>query len=142
MRTYSRTGLHAFTLIELMVVVAILGVLGMVVATNVFPYFWEGQQTVTRTNIKTLAAEITKYRFHHFRLPEDLDALLQPNEKNMDQPYIENADLLLDPWGYDYIYVIENDAGFEIKSLGSDQTEGGEGAAQDISSKDSRRKEK
>jgi len=127
-----------FTLIELMVVVAILGVLGLVVATNVMPYFTKSQQTVAKTNIDTLKATIQKYRLDNFRLPDSLQVLLEPNENNADEAYLENADILFDPWGNEYLYIIESSNSFEIKSLGSDNVEGGDGNARDISSKDTR----
>jgi len=127
---------QAFTLIELMVVVAILGVLGLVVATNVFPYFAKAQKTVARTNIETLKASVQKYKLDNFRLPETLELLLEPNEKNANEPYIEDYDMLLDPWENEYVYIIESKTKFEIKS---DGIEGGEGEDVDISSKDSRR---
>jgi general secretion pathway protein G len=38
----------------------------------------------------------------------------------------------LDPWKKEYIYTLEDDKGFTIKSLGSDKKEGGEGNAKDI----------
>lgn len=127
-----------FTLIELMVVVAILGVLGLVVATNVFPYFTKSQQTVAKTNITTLKAAVQTYRLHNFRLPDSLNVLLEPNENNADEAYLESTDSLFDPWGNEFLYIVESSKSFEIKSLGSDNVEGGEGDARDISSKDTR----
>jgi general secretion pathway protein G len=130
---------RAFTLIELMVVVAILGVLGLVVATNVFPYFTQSQQTVAKTNIETLKAAVQKFKLDNFRLPETLEVLLEPNEKNASEPYIEDYDMLLDPWENEYVYIVESKTKFEIKSLGADGVEGGEGEDVDISSRDTRR---
>lgn len=127
-----------FTLIELMVVVAILGVLGLVVATNVMPYFTRSQQTVAKTNIDTLKATVQKYRLDNFRLPDNLQILLEPNEHNADEPYLESTDILFDPWGNEFLYIVESSKSFEIKSLGSDNVEGGDGDARDISSKDTR----
>lgn len=45
-----------------MVVVAILGVLGLVVATNVFPCLIDTGQTVARTNIETMKNAVQNYR--------------------------------------------------------------------------------
>ena len=106
---------------------------------NIFPYFKKSLKTVTKTNIDTLKATIQRYRFDNLELPGSLQELLQPNENNSDEPYIEDSDILLDPWGNEFIYIREQselNESFEIKSLGSDNAEGGEGDAADISSKD------
>ena len=50
-----KKSVQAFTLIELMVVVAILGVLSTIVATNVYKHFIEAQQTKARADIKTVS---------------------------------------------------------------------------------------
>ncbi len=124
----------AFTLIELMVVVAILGVLGLVVATNIFPYFAQSQQTVAKTNIDTLKSTVEKFRMDNkLKLPSTLEELLQPNEFNLNEPYLEKEESLVDPWGNSYIYNIMGSK-FEIISYGADGLEGGEGADMDISS--------
>ena len=83
-----------FTLIELMVVVAILGVLALIVAQNVLPYFTESQQTVAKTNISTLKNAVNAYRLKHFRYPDSLDVLCQPDEKFNNEPYLENEEAL------------------------------------------------
>lgn len=129
---------RGFTLIEIMVVVAILGVLGLIVAVNVFPNLVTAKQTTARTNIKTLHQAVKSFQMHHSKLPDQLEELLMPCEQNGKSPYIENSDILVDPWDFEYVYIKDSDSQFEIKSLGADNTEGGEEGAQDISSKDTR----
>ena len=97
-----------FSLIELMLVVAILGVLGLVVARNVLPYFFQSQQAVAKTNIETLKSIVQSYQMENHRLPDTLDELLEPNEKHMNEPYLEKAEDLMDPWQNDYIFASEN----------------------------------
>ena len=126
---------RGFTLIELMLVVAILGVLGMVVATQIFPYFAKSQITVAKTNIDILKQAVEAYRMDNFlKLPSSLDELLQPNENHLNKPYIEKAEDLIDPWGNPYVYMVQG-SDFEIISYGADGMEGGEGENADISSK-------
>jgi general secretion pathway protein G len=125
---------RGFTLIELMVVVAILGVLGLVVAQNIFPYFSQSQVTVVKTNIETLKNTVDKYRLNNKgRLPNSLEDLLQPDEFNMNEPYLEKSEAIIDPWGNPYTFIVTGKK-FEIISFGSDSLEGGESDAADISS--------
>lgn len=126
------------TLIEIMVVIAIIGVLGTIIAKSVFGDLVVAQQTTARTNIKTLVSSVDSYRIHYSRLPESLDVLLEPHKKNADAPYIRDPDLFYDPWDNRVIYIIHSKNDFEIKSLGADNLEGGEGADLDLSSKDRR----
>jgi general secretion pathway protein G len=59
----------------------------------------------------------------------ELDMLLEG-----DDPYLDNADQLIDPWGNRYVIVIpgEVNVDFDIVSYGSDGERGGEGDAADI----------
>lgn len=129
---------RGFTLVELMVVVAILGVLGLVVTQYVIPKLTKSQQVVAKANIETLSAEIKAYRINNFRIPDSLEVLLEPDPNNADEPYLENSDALLDPWGNEYVYIVESKSKYEIKSLGADGMEGGDGQDRDISSRDTR----
>lgn len=124
-----------FTLIELMVVVAILGVLGLIVAQNLFPEVAKSTVTVAKTNIEILKNAVTRFRMdNHLKLPGSLEELLQPNENNLGNAYLEKEEDLLDPWGNPYVYSTMG-SNFEIISLGADGMEGGEGENADISSK-------
>ena len=127
-----------FTLIELMLVVAILGVLGLVVATEIFPYFARSQITVAKTNIETIKMAVDAYRMENgLRLPSTLDELLEPNENHFNRPYLEKAEYLLDPWNNPYTYNVMG-SDYEIISFGADGMEGGEAENADISSKGDR----
>jgi general secretion pathway protein G len=135
----SRKPLQGFTLIELMVVIAILGFLGMIVATNLFPKIAKSQITVAKANIQTLKSAVEEYRMdNNLKLPSSLQELLEPNENHMNQPYLESEDILYDPWNNEYEYTVLGSS-FEIKSLGADGMEGGENENADISSKGERR---
>ena len=125
---------RGFSLIELMLVIAILGVLGLVVVRNVIPEFAKSQVTVAKTNIETIKGVIKSYRMGNgLKLPPTLEELLLPNDNNMGEPYLENREDIIDPWGNEYQYIVQGNK-FEIISLGADGQEGGEGENADISS--------
>ena len=62
-----------FTLIEIMVVVAIIGLLATLVAPNVIKYLRASKVTVTQAKLKGLKQPIQQYYMIHSRIPESLD---------------------------------------------------------------------
>ncbi len=129
---------HGFSLMELMVVIAILGILSTIVVTNVMPFLEKGKINATRTSIANLKAAVLNYYMNNNRLPDTLDAVTQPDPKNLDEPYIEDPDSLFDSWENPFDYKLEGGRKFVITSFGADGMPGGEGADADISSKDSK----
>src|SRR5262245_12763305 len=95
-RPASRTAPSGFTLIEIMVVVAIIGLLLTFVAPSVWNRMREANVTGTKAKMTQLTQYITDYRRHYSKVPSTLEELLQPSEKNLNEPYVENEDALLD----------------------------------------------
>jgi len=124
---------RGFSLVELMLVIAILGILSVVVATKIFPHFLKSQQTVAKASIESLKTTVESFRLDNLRLPDSLQELLEPNEKLNGLTYLDDFDSLLDPWGNEYIF-IPTGSQFEILSYGADGMEGGDEANKDISS--------
>ncbi|MBM3984213.1 MAG: type II secretion system protein GspG [Planctomycetes bacterium] len=115
-----------FTLIEIMVVVAIIGLLLTLVAPRFFGQQREAQVTITKAKMSQLKLPIESYRRHHSKLPESLEALLEPAEKNFNDPYVESEDELKDAWGNFFQYEKLSSSKYDIISLGADGVEGGE----------------
>lgn len=137
-----------FTLVEILVVIAIISLLAGVVLINVLPNLGMGNQAAAKSQIQTLSSALTTYRIAHGRYPtqeQGLQALVEaPTRAPVPRNYPENGYLTsrtlpLDPWGRAYIYLIPGRSGeaFEIISYGSDGESGGSGEAADISSADS-----
>ncbi|MBX2878814.1 MAG: type II secretion system major pseudopilin GspG [Granulosicoccus sp.] len=131
-----------FTLIEIMVVVAIIAILGATVVPLIMDRPNEARQVRANQDIASYAAALELYRLDNFNYPsteQGLDALVtkpsgDPEPANWSTGgYIKK--LNKDPWGRDYIYSNE-EGNFEIVSLGNDGVEGGEGFDADISSQD------
>ena len=117
---------QGFTLIEIMVVITILGLLLTVVGTSAWNKLRESKVTITRARINNLAnVALQDYRRHYNRLPDSLEELLQPSDKNFGEPYARPIDLK-DSWENDMRYTRISNSKFKVVSLGADGTEGGE----------------
>lgn len=121
-----------FSLIELMVVIAIMAMLAGGVSLFLFGATTDAAQTRVRSDFAQLGEALKLYRLKKNRYPESLEELTQPLPGH--------AEALLDkipkdPWGKDYRYR-RIQGGYEIFTLGADDAEGGEGADKDLSSLD------
>jgi len=131
---------NGFTLVELMVVIVIIGLLATVVLINVLPSQDRAMVTKAKADIATLEQAMEMYRLDNMAYPaggDGLRALTSP-PPGLAQPgryrpggYIKK--LPDDPWGRPYQLQVPGKTGpFDIFSLGSDGTPGGEGDAADI----------
>jgi general secretion pathway protein G len=129
-----------FTLIELLVVLVILGLLAAFVAPQVLNYLGKAKTDAASAQVQNIAGILDLYRLDVGRYPtedEGLEALLEPppDAGRWNGPYVRRRDALTDPWGNLYEYRFPGEHGsFDIYSLGADQSEGGEGEDQDVTS--------
>lgn len=123
----------AFTLIEVMVVVVILGVLATIVTVSVTDYLVKGKQTAARTEISAIQQALQLYYSETDKYPstdEGVALLLKPSTSHPNG--LLQGDLL-DPWGHAYVYVYPGVHGaFDLCSFGANGQEGGLGADVDI----------
>jgi general secretion pathway protein G len=126
----------AFTLIEIMVVVVIIGILTAVMVVYL-PDTDKTRWELTNTHIKRISAQITQFKLNHHRYPKKLeDLLFRPDYVNeRDWPasgYLD--DHPLDAWKKEYVYRVPGTDGrpFDLISYGSDGKPDGEGYAEDI----------
>jgi general secretion pathway protein G len=131
---------HGFTLIELMVVLAIIGILAALVVPNVLNRADDARVTAARTDIGNLMQALKLYRLDNQRFPsanQGLQALVvQPTAGPAPlnwKPYIDK--LPNDPWGKPYQYMNPGLKGeVDVLSFGADGQVGGEGKNADIGS--------
>jgi len=129
----------AFTLIEIMIVIIILGLLASLVVPNLIGQGEQAKQKLVCVQMKSLKNALDSFKIQEGTYPsteEGLEALLKnPNpEKYKSYPqggFLGSKKLPKDPWGHNYIYV-NQDGNIDIISLGADGKEGGSGENKDI----------
>ena len=131
-----------FTLIEILVVVAILGILAALIVPRVMDRPDEAKRVAAKADIGALVQALKLYRLDNGTYPstdQGLGALVQrpttnPAPANWKQGgYLDKPQLPRDPWGSDYQYLHPGVRGeIDVFSLGADRARGGEGNAADI----------
>ncbi len=127
-----------FTLLELLVVVAIIGLLAAYVGPRYFSQLGKSEQSVARAQIEAFSRALGVYRLDVGSFPsteQGLEALRSKPEAaaGWKGPYLDRA-VPADPWGRPYAYRSPGSNGdFGIESLGKDGQPGGTGDAADIS---------
>jgi general secretion pathway protein G len=120
-----------FTLVELLVVVAIIGILGTIAIQNVVGNIAKTRITAAEAGVQSLKESCATYYIQHKKLPTSLDQLLEG-----DDPVLESDRGLYDPWDNRYEMEIKNGKLVIIKSAGENGTMGDE---DDISSNDKKK---
>ena len=131
---------RGFTLIELMVVLAIIGVLAALIVPNVLGRADDARITAARTDVGNLMQALKLYKLDNQRFPtteQGLNALiLKPTTEPVPgnwKPYLDK--LPSDPWGRPYQYLSPGLKGeVDVLSFGADGQAGGEGNNADIGS--------
>lgn len=125
---FTRRGAHAaergLTLIEIIVVLIILSVLMAFLLGRVFTMGDTAKAETTRVKMTDLKSGIYLYQMRNNTLPQ-----------NLEQAGI-SKDQLTDAWGQPIQYrALDNGRAYELRSVGADGKEGGEGVDADISVK-------
>ena len=125
---------------ELLVVMAIIGLLAVLVAPRVIQYLSGAKVDTATVQIDRLSGVLDLYRLEIGQYPSQEDGLAvlverPANAGNWNGPYIRNSKSLTDPWGNPYLYRYPGEHGeFDLYTLGADGREGGDGENQDITS--------
>ncbi len=135
-----RGGESGFTLLELLVVMAILALLSLFAVPQVMNLLGGAKSDAAKIQISNLSTALDLYRFDVGRYPsqdEGLGALVErPGDSDKwNGPYVRKRASLADPWGRGYLYRFPGEHGaYDIYSLGSDGAEGGDDEARDLTS--------
>ncbi len=126
---------RGFTLLELLVVLAILGLIAAFAAPQVFKYLTGAQVDSARIQIENIGTGIDLYRLEVGTYPPELEALIErpAGADRWNGPYLKKKVIPKDPWGHEYVYRYPGKNGpYDLLSLGADNAEGGDGDARDI----------
>ena len=129
---------NGFTLVELLVVLAILGLLVALAAPRVIKYLGSAKSDTARIQIEKLGGVLDLYRLEIGRYPGEQEGLRALVEKPAqvdawNGPYMKRRESLTDPWGNPYVYRMPGEHGeYDLYTLGADSREGGDGEDRDI----------
>ena len=119
--TRARQGERGMTLLEIMIVVAILGLLATVVVSNLMNKFNNAKVQTTKIKINEVKSTINQYYTVVGEYPNNMQDLTNPPEGL--SPFFDKVPQ--DAWGKDLIYKPSpNGENFEVMSLGKDGQRG------------------
>jgi len=132
-RPGNRSRRRGFTLMEVLLVLAILVILASVSILGVTQYMTRANNETAKLKLKALQTAIDAFFLGEGRHPQSLDELLVFSPKTRSR-YIESPNALLDPWQRQILYQPPQQVGslaeYELRSLGAD---GQDGTDDDIS---------
>jgi len=109
-----------FTLIEVLLVVAILGILATVVVVNFTGRQKGAMIRAARASIAAICTAVDMYEVDNGRFPAGLNALIQSSgEPNWNGPYLRGG-VPADPWGTAFQYTLKGDGAYVVASAGPD----------------------
>ena len=127
---------RAFTLIEIMVVVIVIGVLAALVVPTFIGRAGKAKKAVAQQKISNIETAINLFYQDYSRFPESLQELTtKPSDIPDEQwtpPSLKPKDLD-DPWGRPFVYRYPGENGaYDLFSTGADGQPGGEDENADI----------
>lgn len=132
MNKHTRAG---FSLLEIVIAVAIVGLMMTIVVPGLLKYFTGSQKKAAETSLNTFKGVILTYFTHTGQYPERLQDLVQkPSDeaiaRDWQGPYVEGKSALVDPWKRKYEYRLTPEGAHEYelysygpKGKGAPQTE-------------------
>lgn len=129
-----RSNIKAFTMIEIMLVVIIIGILAAMVIPNLSGRSKQARVAAAKADIQAnIATALDLFEVDIGRYPssdEGLGALInRPSGDDVGErwngPYLKKKKIPVDPWGREYVYVSpgQNNDDYDLSSLGADGTE-------------------
>ncbi|MBM3832544.1 MAG: type II secretion system protein GspG [Verrucomicrobia bacterium] len=123
---------HAFTLVELLLVLVILATLAAIVVPKFAGRTEQARITAAETQIKNFETVLDAFEVDNGYYPKGKDGLMDLIEKPRDAqswrgPYLKVTELPMDPWKNPYVYECPGkyNADYDLMSMGPDGRPGG-----------------
>jgi general secretion pathway protein G len=124
---------RGFTLIEMVMVIALIGIVMGIVGNYAFQRFNQGKYAAGKAAVHSMEMKVQAFILDNGNAPQNLGELItRPgNATNWNGPYAKPGDLN-DPFGHPFQYKAPGDHGdFDIIFLGKDGAPGGDGMNKD-----------
>lgn len=110
-----------FTLLEILIVVAIIGLLASLIIPNIIGRYEKSKEEIAKAQIEMLSTAVEAFKLDMGRYPNSLDELINGSDPNWRGPYLAKKQIPKDPWGRDYQYKYPGEHGnYDLYSLGPD----------------------
>lgn len=119
---------RGMTLLEIMIVIAILGLIASVVVVGVMNSFDRARINATRLKVGQILQALDMYRANEGDYPSQADGLrVVANPPNGGPSYFKDKNVPKDEWGQEFLYFYPSRSGGggpEVTSKGPDRNEG------------------
>jgi len=121
MRIDKRDRKRGFTLMEILIVVAIIGLLAALVMPNIIGRYEKSKEEIAKAQLEMLITAIEAFRLDTSRYPNSLEELINCQDPKCRAPYLAKKEIPKDPWGRDFVYKYPGEHGpYDLYSLGPD----------------------
>jgi general secretion pathway protein G len=132
---------RGMSIMEILIALTLIGLASTFVVGKLFENLNDGKIQTTKIQIRKLGERLDEFRRHCNTYPtsdQGLDALInKPSggkecKRYQNGGYLKDSKIPQDPWDTEYLYESDGKK-YNIKSLGGDGMEGGDGVDADIS---------
>ncbi|MEM0333125.1 MAG: type II secretion system major pseudopilin GspG [Candidatus Aenigmatarchaeota archaeon] len=119
MQKLHRTKKQGFTLLEILIVVAIIGLIASLILPNLMGRYEKSKEEIAKAQVEMLSTAVQSFIIDVGRCPKDLNELITSSDPKWRGPYLSKRSIPKDPWGSDYQFKCPGEHGvFDLYSLG------------------------